>query len=60
VCGADVYRTTPVSHEEDERPRAAPGAVMTEREMNTWMRLMANDGSIVFGRVENDYLLEYE
>jgi len=28
--------------------------------MDTWMRLMANDGSIVFGRVENGYLHEYE
>lgn len=28
--------------------------------MNTWMRLMANDGSIVFGRVENGYLHEYD
>ncbi|WP_321886524.1 fumarylacetoacetate hydrolase family protein [Paraburkholderia bannensis] len=28
--------------------------------MDTWMRLMANDGSMVFGRVENGYLHEYE
>ncbi|CAB3791236.1 hypothetical protein LMG28688_03272 [Paraburkholderia caffeinitolerans] len=28
--------------------------------MDTWMRLMANDGSIVFGRVEDGYLHEYE
>ncbi|WP_322045964.1 fumarylacetoacetate hydrolase family protein [Paraburkholderia sp. J67] len=28
--------------------------------MDTWMRLMANDGSIVFGRAENGYLHEYE
>ncbi|HEY4801616.1 MAG TPA: fumarylacetoacetate hydrolase family protein [Paraburkholderia sp.] len=28
--------------------------------METWMRLMASDGSIVFGRVENGYLHEYE
>ncbi|MBB3260262.1 2-keto-4-pentenoate hydratase/2-oxohepta-3-ene-1,7-dioic acid hydratase in catechol pathway [Paraburkholderia bannensis] len=28
--------------------------------MDTWMRLMANDGSIVFGRTENGYLHEYE
>ncbi|MFC5431415.1 fumarylacetoacetate hydrolase family protein [Paraburkholderia denitrificans] len=27
--------------------------------MNTWMRLMAPDGGIVFGRVENGYLHEY-
>jgi 2-keto-4-pentenoate hydratase/2-oxohepta-3-ene-1,7-dioic acid hydratase in catechol pathway len=31
-----------------------------EQSMDTWMRLMANDGSIVFGRVENGYLHEYE
>ncbi|WP_310632765.1 fumarylacetoacetate hydrolase family protein [Paraburkholderia sp.] len=28
--------------------------------MDTWMSLMANDGSIVFGRIENGYLHEYE
>ena len=28
--------------------------------MTTWMRLMSNDGRIVFGRVENSYLHEYE
>lgn len=28
--------------------------------MATWMRLMANDGSIVFGRIENEYLHEYD
>ena len=28
--------------------------------MNTWMRLMSSDGRIVFGRVENGYLHEYE
>ncbi|MFP6561446.1 fumarylacetoacetate hydrolase family protein [Paraburkholderia sp. B3] len=28
--------------------------------MNTWMRLMANDGSIVFGQVENGNLHEYD
>jgi len=28
--------------------------------VDTWMRFMSNDGSIVFGRVENGYLHEYE
>ncbi len=28
--------------------------------MDTWMRFMSNDGGIVFGRVENGYLHEYE
>ncbi|RKE39812.1 2-keto-4-pentenoate hydratase/2-oxohepta-3-ene-1,7-dioic acid hydratase in catechol pathway [Paraburkholderia sp. BL23I1N1] len=28
--------------------------------MDTWMRFMSNDGSVVFGRVEGGYLHEYE
>jgi 2-keto-4-pentenoate hydratase/2-oxohepta-3-ene-1,7-dioic acid hydratase in catechol pathway len=31
-----------------------------ERNVDTWMRFMSNDGCIVFGRVEGGYLHEYQ